>query len=91
MKVVVIDSEDRRHPAQIAENNEFVTIGRCPSCRSEEPQIQGTGITHHNHDTYYARAVARCCGAALRIETKVSTIFGIDEDNAVLNGRSRVY
>ncbi len=91
MRVTVIDADDQRHHAAIAENGQFVTIERCPACRAESPQIRGTGITHHDHDTYYARAVAACCGAAMRMETMVSTIFGIEEDNAVLHGRPRVY
>ena len=91
MRVTVIDADDRRHPAAIAENGEFVTIDRCSSCQAEHPAVRGTGITHHDHDTYYASAVAVCCGAGLRMETRVSTIFGIDEDRAVLNGRARVY
>lgn len=91
MKVTVIDADDREHAATVAENGSFVTIDRCSSCQAENPAIRGTGITHHDHDTYYADAVAQCCGAAMRMQTKVSTIFGIDEDNAVLNSRPRVY
>jgi hypothetical protein len=91
VRVTVIDTDDRRHVAAIAENGEFVTIARCPSCRAEHPAIRGTGITRHDHDTYYAGAIAACCGAHLRMQTTVSTIFGIDEDRAVLKGRPRVY
>jgi hypothetical protein len=91
VRVTVIDTDDRRHPAAIAENGEFVTIDRCSSCQAEHLAVRGTGITHHDHDTYYARAVAACCGACLRMETKVSTLFGIEENRAVLNGRPRVY
>ena len=91
MTVTVIDTDDQRHAATIAESGEFVTLDRCPSCRSEHPAIRGTGITHHDYDTYYAGAIAACCGARLRMETQISTVFGIDEDRAVLNGRPRVY
>ncbi|TMQ09574.1 MAG: hypothetical protein E6J90_14075 [Deltaproteobacteria bacterium] len=91
MKVVVIDAGDRQHVATIAECGEYVTIAACPSCHAAQPQIRGTGITHHDHNTYYARAVAQCCGAALRMETRVDTIFGIEEDERVLRGRARVY
>ncbi len=91
MKVTVIGADDIRRPARVAESGQFVTIANCPSCRAEDAEVRGTGITHHDHDTYYARAVASCCGAVMRMETKVSTLFGIEEDNAVLNGRPRVY
>lgn len=91
MKVTVIDGNERRHSARVAENSQFVTIDGCPACGTVEPAIRGTGITHHDHDTYYARAVARCCGSVFSIETKVDTVFGIEEDERVLNGRPRVY
>lgn len=91
MKVTVITASGTRHPAEVADSQEFVTISRCPACRTEQAQIRGTGIDRHNHDTYYGPAVAQCCGIEVRMETKVSTIFGIEEDNAVLNGRARVY
>jgi hypothetical protein len=91
LRITVVDGTDRRHPAKLAENREHVTIAACPACGAESPAVRGTGITHHDYDTYYAAAVARCCGASMRMETKVETIFGIDEDSAVLNGRARVY
>jgi hypothetical protein len=91
VKVVIIDADSTRHVAKIAENGEHVTIVACPTCRAAQPPIRGTGITHRGHDTYYARAIARCCGAALRMETRVDTIFGIEEDERVLRGRPRVY
>jgi hypothetical protein len=91
VRVVIIDVNDRRHVATVGECGEYVTIAACLSCHTARPQIRGAGITHHDHDTYYARAVARCCGAALRMETRVDTIFGIDEDERVLRGRPRVY
>lgn len=92
MKVTIIDGAGKRHAVRVAENGEFVTLTNCPECGSGEPTIRGTGITHHDHDTYYARAVARCCGSSFGMETKVDTIFGIEEDEAVLlRGRARVY
>ncbi|TMQ11961.1 MAG: hypothetical protein E6J90_33075 [Deltaproteobacteria bacterium] len=91
MTVVIVDADGKQHVARIAETGAYVTIAACPSCHAAQPQIRGTGITHHDHDTYYARAVARCCSAALRMETRVDTIFGIEEDERVLHGRPRVY
>ena len=63
----------------------------CPACGNHEIPAQG-GETTHTHDTYEAPARALCCGAAIgKLRVKVSTIFGIAEDEAVLNGRCRVY
>lgn len=91
VQVTVIDSAGHRHAATIAECGEYVTIPVCPACGSLAPAVRGTGITHHDHDTYYARGLARCCGVEVCMETKVDTIFGIDEDQRMLNSRYRVY
>lgn len=64
----------------------------CPHCKASPLLARGTGIRSHDHDTYYADAVALCCGKPIgRMSTTVSTIFGIEEDERVLNGRARVY
>lgn len=70
-----------------------VTIAKCPACEQVGAEVRGTGVRHHDHDTYYAeRSVAMCCGAELgQMRAKVDTVFGIEEDIAVLNGRCRVY
>jgi hypothetical protein len=93
MKVSIVDASGQRHRARVAENGEFATIAACPSCGAAPCEVQGTGITHHNYDTYFAPAVARCCGNGIgTIEAKVDTFFGIEEDEAVLrHGRARVY
>lgn len=67
-------------------------IARCPACGATKALVSGTGITHHNHNTYFAPARTLCCQAPATIEAKVDTLFGIDEDLAVLvHGRPRVY
>ena len=92
VKVSVVDGSGVRHAARVAENSNYVTIDRCPNCRAEPCDVQGTGITHHDHDTHYAAAVALCCRQRIgTLEACVDTIFGIDEDERVLNGRPRVY
>ena len=65
----------------------------CPACKAAAPiQVRGRGITSRDHDTYYADAEHQGCGALLgRMHTKVDTIFGVEEDERVLNGRARVY
>ena len=68
-----------------------VPSGTCPSCAQAPLLARGTGITHHDHDTHYARAICVSCGAPVGIlRAKVSTLFGIDEDLAV-QARARVY
>ena len=63
----------------------------CPNCNGSL-KARGDGNVTHDFDTYYAFAHCVCCGGAVgQLQTKVNTIFGIDEDNAVLNGRARVY
>jgi hypothetical protein len=64
----------------------------CPQCKLSPVKAHGKGITARTHDTYIAEAVTDCCGASVgQMQTKVSTIFGIEEDEAVLHGRPRVY
>ena len=92
MKVTIVDSETgKRHRARVAASGKHAEIEACPRCGATPGVIQGTGITHHNHDTYFAPAVATCCDAPIgTIETRVDTFFGIDEDNAA-QARCRVY
>lgn len=93
MKATVVDSTGKRHRARIAESKQHVTIDRCPACRAEPCNVRGTGISHHDYDTYYAPAKALCCGQPIgTINLKVNTFFGIEEDEAVLvHGRARIY
>jgi hypothetical protein len=71
---------------------DYVVIRTCPKCEVEPCRVQGGGVTHHDHDTYFSRAICLACEADIgEIRTKVETMFGIEEDNAVLNGRCRVY
>ena len=69
----------------------FADVGGGWKCTCGSSQVSGRGM-HHDHDTY--RAVGHCsdCGVEVgTIAAKVSTIWGIDEDNVVLHGRARVY
>jgi hypothetical protein len=65
----------------------------CPHCKTPSPiDVRGKGIRSHDHDTYYADAEHIGCGGSLgQMRVKVDTIFGIEEDERVLNGRCRVY
>jgi hypothetical protein len=91
------------HPVYLGDaKRDFVAVPgfpRCPVCDEDLAEddcklfVHGTGITHHDYDTHYADAVALCCRRPVgQLLAKVSTIFGIDEDRAVLtDGRCRVY
>jgi hypothetical protein len=88
--------DGRRLPARLPyDAAEFVLVADlpvCPRCGVGLKVAGRAGTEHHDHDTYYAEAGCVGCGATLgELQAKVSTIFGIDEDEAVLNGRCRVY
>lgn len=70
----------------------IATIATCPACKASPARVGGAGITGNDHDHYFADGRCMVCDAPIGIiETKISTIFGIDEDEAVLEGRPRVY
>lgn len=62
----------------------------CPHCAKP---LRATGRNRRReHDRYTADAACVECNALVgRLVVKVPTLFGLDEDDAVLNGRPRVY
>lgn len=65
---------------------------QCPACGREGCAARGLGVARHDRDTYYAPGQLVCCGAAVEIQARVDTLFGIEEDEAILvHGRARVY
>lgn len=74
---------------------DYVTVETCcPHCQEKPLNCFGkTGPTISTDDrAYECVAFSICCDrnvGILRAET--DTLFGLSEDNAVLNGRSRVY
>lgn len=71
-------------------NCDHVVVGIACSCGSVN--VRGSGIREKTHDTYIADAV--CCGCGKQrgaIRAKVSTIFGIEEDERMLSSVARVY
>jgi len=65
----------------------------CPSCGEPEYKVSGGNRRISSDDRAY-ESDAYCCKCntfvgTLRLE--VDTLFGLREDNAVLNGRCRVY
>jgi len=67
--------------------------GICPQCGVEPYAVHGHNRHVESRDTYAADAVAECCGADVgTLRVAVETIFGIEEDGAMLaHGRARVY
>lgn len=74
---------------------------QCPNCGWRPPTVLGilTGIKVHgrhqrieSRDTYRSEAISICCDQVVGvIRVQMSTIFGIEEDERVLNGPWRVY
>lgn len=64
----------------------------CPAC-GEALAVRGDGRKRSDCDRYYfARGFCVTCGAGVgEIRAYPSTLFGIEEDERVLNGRARVY
>lgn len=105
MKVTIELNNGTRVLAKVAENGAFATIQKCPNpaCNAEPCRVRGDGVITHDHgygaqfNTYYVRAIAQCCTDETQIvdigemQVQVNTMFGLDEDIAVLEGRPRVY
>lgn len=64
----------------------------CPLCGERTARVHGNGGHIAGHDEYQATAhCSICLGQIGELRVKVETIFGLEEDHAVLNGRARVY
>jgi len=95
MKITIVLDDGSRHRARLPYDNATHVLCKiaCPHCKTKDPdgsiKISGTGIKHTTRDTYFADAIATCCMRKIgTIETSVETLFGIDEDERVLNGPS---
>lgn len=93
VKISILAADGRIAAKRPSPSADYVVIPHCPACTAEPCHVRGKGVSHHDHDTYYSRAVALCCSADIgELQATVDTIFGIEEDNAVLvHGRARVY
>lgn len=98
MKITLTRSNGRKLVAkQPHENADRVIVesDTCTECKESPLAVRGLGMTidpNASHDTYRADAVCYSCGAPAGVlRVKMSTIFGIEEDERVLNGRCRVY
>ena len=67
----------------------------CPHCGVRPLRARGRGIHAREHAAYVAYVADADCVVCSKpvgvLRVEVSTIFGIDEDERVLNGRCRVY
>lgn len=90
---ITIQIEETRHACTMPyDGADHVLSSVALPCGCETRKIGGRGMTLESRDTYRAKAGCMVCGAdvgTLRVE--VSTVFGIEEDERVLNGRCRVH
>lgn len=86
MEIKVIDSNGRSHPARVPfDGADHVLAQVCCG------KIVGSNPRAPEHDTYESDAHCACGKPVGKIRVRVSTIFGIEEDERVLYGRCRVY
>lgn len=86
MRITVVTDEGTRVARMPFDGADHVLADVCCG------KIMGADQRIAGHDTYEADASCGSCGKRVGIlRVKVSTIFGIEEDEAVLNGRPRVY
>lgn len=104
MKISVVLNDGARVSATRTDGADFVLIPKCPNpkCAATPCKVKGDGrVTHDTgygaqNDTYRVRAIAQCCTNDKQVvdigvmETKMKTMFGIDEDIAI-GLRCRVY
>jgi hypothetical protein len=93
MKITLTIGDKKLIARRPHDQSTFVEVNAaCPRCKIEPMQVQGNGNSIESRDTYRADARCLACGETVgTLRVKVSTIFGIEEDDRVLNGRCRVY
>ena len=66
--------------------------GPCAACQTEGPSVARTGpATLVGDRSHVASAKLGCCERKGTLVLWHDTLFGLDEDSAVLDGRPRVY
>lgn len=70
-----------------------VLEGVCPKCKTAPFEVvRASDIGRAGHDVQACDIACRACRVLVgQMRERVSTIFGLEEDFAVLNGRPRVY
>lgn len=89
---------DRREVHPLPNNPAIgVADGACPGCGGAPFLVQGSDLRISTRvapeQLYQSNGRSRCCGEAVGyLYAEASTIFGLEEDRAVLKfGRARVY
>ncbi len=95
MKISLHTGDERKLEARqpYAGADHVLVDAACPAAGCAPPlKVGGSGRRIESHDTYAADAFCMCCGARVgTLRVVCSTIFGVEEDERVLNGRCRVY
>ena len=96
MKVTLTLPDGTAHrakpPCEDAKHADVPGIATCPACGGPSLRVHGVGLPARSHDTYAIPAVCSSCGARVgTIRAQMDTIFGLEEDEAVLCSRYRVY
>jgi len=91
MKIFVTIQGEPRKVETNAESH-LVVRGACPKCAHEPFCVAGSGRHIGGRDFYVSDAVCLECRERVgEIQVKVETIFGLEEDERMLNGPWRVY
>ena len=97
MKVYLLVAGEKRCECTLAfDVADYVTVvteDGCPQCKSKPLRVHGNGPRPSEDDrAYEADATSVCCGKVVGVlRAEVNMLFGVREDQAVLNGRCRVY
>ena len=95
---ITLTVDDTSYPCRLpyADADHCLVELVCPHCRAPSPiRVAGAKMRidpDARHDTYLSDGGHLDCGTYLGpLRLRVSTIFGVEEDRAVLLGRVRVY
>lgn len=94
LEITRLTGTDRREVRALADNTAIgLAEGECPGCGAVPFHVQGGNMRIKDFETYIANGYSRCCGDRVGfITAKADTLFGLEEDRAVLQfGRARVY
>ena len=88
-----LEHENRRRTIRVIDDGRgAIADGECPHCEAYPFSVGGHGQHIHSHDTYAADASCIACGERVGVMyARVDTLFGLEEDEAIANGRARVY
>lgn len=94
-RVWLTDGDGNEYEAKIPfVNCAYVVVplgeSQCPKCNAIK--VRGGGKSRESDDTWRADAYClECREPRGMLRVRVDTLFGIEEDERVLNGRCRVY